>query len=63
MTVVSIALVFYQLVILFIYLLKSFEDKRSHSSYVVSNTILSIEDIDTGKLHIIFPNNAPPSYL
>jgi hypothetical protein len=63
MTLVSIALVFYQLVILFIYPLKSFEDKRSYSSYAVADTILSIEDIDTGKLQIIFPNNTQPSYL
>ena len=60
---VSIALVFYQLVTLFIYPLKSLDDKRIYSSYAVRDTILSIEDIDTGKLQIAFPNSTQPAYL
>ena len=42
---VSIALVLYQLIIHFIYPLKSFDNKRIYSSYTVHDTILSIEDI------------------
>jgi hypothetical protein len=63
LALVSIALVFYQLVILFIYPLKSFDDKRIYSSYSVRDTILSIEEIDTEKLNILFPNNTQPAYL
>jgi hypothetical protein len=63
LALVSIALVFHQLIILFIYPLKSFDDKRIYSSYSVRDTILSIEDIDTGKLQIAFPNNTQPAYL
>ena len=63
LTLVSIALVFYQLIVLFIYPLKSYDDKRIYSTFSLTDTILTIEDYDTRSLQVIFPSNTQPAYL
>ena len=59
LTFVSIALVFYQFIIRFIYQIKQ-QDVNSFKTYLISDVLYEIGDNESGRAQIEFPNNTSP---